>query len=162
MTFQYGRPLSDPTIRKPKKEMHPVCLSCGYDMRGNQSGNCPECGQAFIYSHWERAERDVKQQISDVDSGLASARYAWIVAVAGIAIRGASILLLEGSCMGTLIRVLGFLTGIVAICLSLNIFRAGKLPVWARDHLARSPAYGSAIVGIVGGIALIVAGIVFK
>ena len=21
-----------------------LCLACGYDLRGNESGNCPECG----------------------------------------------------------------------------------------------------------------------
>lgn len=123
-------------------------------MRGNQSGVCPECGEAFIYRNWERAVRDVKQQIGDMEGGLVGARYAWIVAIAGIAIRGTGYLLLQGSCFGTLTMVLGFVMGIAAFLLSLNVFRIGRLPVWAREHVEEQPSYGSALVGIIGGATL--------
>jgi hypothetical protein len=29
--------------RKPKAD-HPVCTRCGYNLTGNTSGVCPECG----------------------------------------------------------------------------------------------------------------------
>ncbi len=160
MTFRYGDPVFDELKAKPKKpEFRPVCLSCGYDMRGNQSGVCPECGEPFVYSHWERAAREVEMQIADMEGGLIGARYAWIVAVVAIAIRGTGILLLEGSCFGTLIRILSFGAGAAAFLLSLNVFRVGKLPVWARKHVAVQPSYGSALVGIVGGAVLIAVGV---
>lgn len=156
MTFRYGDPVYDESKAKPKKpEFMAVCLSCGYDMRGNQSGVCPECGEPFVFRDWERAVRDVKQQITEIEGGLLGARYAWIIAVVGIAVRGAGILLLQGSCFGTLIRVLGFAAGVAAVLLSLNVFRIGKIPSWARDHVEVQPAYGSALVGIVGGATLI-------
>jgi|GEM_PF-3069548 len=163
MTFRYGDPVYEPAKHKPKKpEFRPVCLGCGYDMRGNQSGVCPECGKPFVYSKWERAVRDVEQQIADLEGGLWGARYAWIVTVVAIAVRGAGILLLQGSCFGQLIRVMGFVAGAVALLLSFNVFRVTRLPPWARSHLKVQPAYGSAMVGIVGGIALITASIMFK
>ena len=30
--------------RRPRKESNPRCRRCGYDLTGNQSGICPECG----------------------------------------------------------------------------------------------------------------------
>ncbi len=163
MPFSYGAPVSDDFKPKPKKpDFMPVCLNCGYEMRGNQSGVCPECGEPFVYRDWERAVRDVKQQIGDMEGGLIGAKYAWVVAIVAIAMRGTGILLLEGSCFGTLIRVVSFVAGIAAFLLSLNVFRVGKIPVWARGHVETQPAYGSALVGIVGGAVLITAAVVFK
>lgn len=40
-----------PTKRWPPEplpgEVIPICPSCRYDLRGNTSGVCPECGQSF-------------------------------------------------------------------------------------------------------------------
>lgn len=30
----------------------PVCIDCGYDLSGNVSGRCPECGKPFKLSDW--------------------------------------------------------------------------------------------------------------
>jgi len=162
MTFRYGDPVVDPEsikAKQQKKEFLPVCLACGYDMRGNRSGTCPECGRVFVFGEWERAVREVQMMIADMEGGLVGARYAWVVAVVGVALRGLGILFLDGTCFGTTIRVLGFLMGIASIMLALNIFRAGKLPIWARPHLTVQPAYGSALVAIIGGATLITASI---
>ncbi len=29
----------------------PVCIPCGYNLTGNESGVCPECGSAVVDSH---------------------------------------------------------------------------------------------------------------
>ena len=31
--------------RAAKRERLPMCLKCGYDLTGNASGVCPECGK---------------------------------------------------------------------------------------------------------------------
>lgn len=31
-------------FRKQSREVHPLCLKCSYDLTGNVSGRCPECG----------------------------------------------------------------------------------------------------------------------
>ena len=33
------------SYRKPRSE-HPTCANCGYNLTGNTSGICPECGTA--------------------------------------------------------------------------------------------------------------------
>jgi predicted amidophosphoribosyltransferase len=32
----------------------PECASCGYNLTGNQSGICPECGTRVPYALWRR------------------------------------------------------------------------------------------------------------
>ena len=36
-----------PRVRRRHRQRHGLCLYCGYDLRGNMSGACPECGRAF-------------------------------------------------------------------------------------------------------------------
>jgi hypothetical protein len=31
-----------------RRAMQPYCLKCGYDLTGNASGVCPECGNRFV------------------------------------------------------------------------------------------------------------------
>ncbi len=38
--------LERPFARDRKRRAKGQCLACGYDLRGNLSGVCPECGQA--------------------------------------------------------------------------------------------------------------------
>lgn len=33
--------------RKHRRRNLGLCLHCGYDLRGNESGTCPECGYGF-------------------------------------------------------------------------------------------------------------------
>ena len=35
-----------PLIRVRNRRRRGLCVTCGYDLRGNVSGVCPECGQA--------------------------------------------------------------------------------------------------------------------
>ena len=30
-----------------RQRMFPHCVSCGYDLTGNETGACPECGRRF-------------------------------------------------------------------------------------------------------------------
>jgi len=32
---------------RARRLMFPQCVSCGYDLTGNETGACPECGQRF-------------------------------------------------------------------------------------------------------------------
>lgn len=47
-----------PWIRRAVAErlsgtQQPVCANCGYDLRGNRTSRCPECGAAFESQHVE-------------------------------------------------------------------------------------------------------------
>ena len=47
IVFRLGRRQMQASIRTQLRERGlPVCLRCGYDLRGNESGVCPECGTA--------------------------------------------------------------------------------------------------------------------
>lgn len=35
-----------PALRAQRRRRRGCCLGCGYDLTGNESGVCPECGQA--------------------------------------------------------------------------------------------------------------------
>jgi len=41
ITMDYEMSLLIPAVRK---ELGGICIACGYDLRGNVSGTCPECG----------------------------------------------------------------------------------------------------------------------
>lgn len=46
MVLRYSRRTVRPLLREIlDKQLQPVCAACGYDLRGNTSGTCPECGQ---------------------------------------------------------------------------------------------------------------------
>jgi hypothetical protein len=53
------------------------CISCGYDLTGNQSGRCPECGKPSTdrAAHWSRERR----------RGLAVATLAVMLSLGGVA-----------------------------------------------------------------------------
>ncbi len=42
--FKLRRPMQRDLRRQPVNMGIPVCTGCGYDLRGNTSGRCPECG----------------------------------------------------------------------------------------------------------------------
>lgn len=160
MEFRYGDPVHDPTQVKRKSVVyHPVCLACGYDMRGNMSGRCPECGQVFVYGEWEREVRRAKLKVADVESAVASATHAWKVVIAAVGLRLLGLLVAQGGFTAILLRIAVIIAGLVAFALACNVFRVRRLPPWAIEHLTVQPDYGSALVGIVGGIALILSGV---
>ena len=49
--------------RPQRKSGHPKCLGCGYDLTGNQSGVCPECGRPrmrVIANRWENVAHQIE------------------------------------------------------------------------------------------------------
>ena len=55
----------------------PLCLNCGYNLRGNASGRCPECGYEFTPRGMARYHRAVHRGRSDMT------RWTWQIGVAG-------------------------------------------------------------------------------
>ncbi|MHC4126690.1 MAG: hypothetical protein ACYSWT_03970 [Planctomycetota bacterium] len=55
--WQFG--LRRPTRRRIREELLargiPVCLACGYSLRGQTGTRCPECGRAFDPQRFERS-----------------------------------------------------------------------------------------------------------
>jgi hypothetical protein len=39
-----------PELRRRERRAKGLCLRCGYDLHGNVSGVCPECGTSVRYS----------------------------------------------------------------------------------------------------------------
>ena len=163
--FSYGEPDKRPEdVKKATAEtFHPVCLSCGYDMRGGTTPGprrCPECGQVFAYSEWERELRYVKQQIGETEEYLWWVPHAWKIAAVGVAVRLLQLLLGQGG--GYFFRVLAIICGAIAFFMAINIQRVKRLPPWAVPHLKRKPDHGGALLGIGLGLALILSGIFLK
>ncbi len=48
--------LTHHVVTRYRKRPHGLCLSCGYDLTGNISGVCPECGQPVTRSEEARTE----------------------------------------------------------------------------------------------------------
>ncbi|MCA9292679.1 MAG: hypothetical protein KDA20_02565 [Phycisphaerales bacterium] len=44
-------------VQKPVDRSSLQCLSCGYDLAGNETGECPECGVMLTYEQIERLAR---------------------------------------------------------------------------------------------------------
>lgn len=145
--------------KEPREEYHPLCLTCGYDMRGNSSGRCPECGNDFVYREWERAVKDAKDCISEVEDILAWVPFAWKLTLAGVVIFLTR--LIPGVSPGWqgFARVMALICGAVAFLLAINVLRIRRVPLWARKNLKVIPDYSSALVGLLGGAAVVVAGI---
>ena len=161
MEFRYGEPVHDPTL-KPKKpgppDFQPLCLVCGYDMRGLHSGRCPECGNSFVYREWERAVRDAKADIAQVEDFFRWVSWAWKLVVFGIALFLTT--LIPGAPLWRVFaRVAALISGAIAFLLAINILRIRRVPTWARSHFTVPPDYSSALVGILGGAALVLAAI---
>ncbi len=163
MEFRYGAPVHEPTKAKPKgPDFLPVCLACGYDMRGNVSRRCPECGQAFTYREWERALRDAKSKLDEVETYLRWVPWALKIAVAGILLRLFGLALFPGSCFNTLTRAVALLCGIAAVLIAVNVLRVRQLPIWALNHLKVKPDSFGAALGVGFGLAAIASAIFFK
>lgn len=162
MEFRYGEPVHDPaTMRKkePREDYHPLCLTCGYDMRGHGVGRCPECGNTFVYREWERAVKDAKNSIAQVEDLLAWVPWAWKVTVVGILAFLTRLIPGVSTPWQGFARALGFLCGAMGFLLAINVLRVRRVPPWARSHLKVPPDYSSALVGLLGGAALAAAAI---
>ena len=52
-------PLVSGPIRQWRRKRNGWCLECGYNLTGNRTGRCPECGTRFYrrpsYARWSRA-----------------------------------------------------------------------------------------------------------
>ena len=152
MDFRYLESLAGTT--KPD-EPPPVCLTCGYDLRGSTSGRCPECGQSFTSTQWKRESSEIKTKTADVDEALKWVALAWKVVAAGAALEVLGFIVMAGSCGSWLLRIAGAFCGLAAFFLGVNIFRTRQLPEWARERLSTKPDYVSAYVGIFGGLLLV-------
>jgi predicted RNA-binding Zn-ribbon protein involved in translation (DUF1610 family) len=162
MEFRYGDPVHDPTTapkKTTKPAFHPQCLTCGYDLRGLTSGRCPECGNVFVHRDWEHAVRDAKDAIAEVEQLLAWVPWAWKVVVFGIAVFLTA--LIPGMSPGwrLFVRITGLLSGALGFLFAVNVLRVRQVPTWARSHLEIQPDYSSALVGFLGGVALVLAAI---
>ena len=55
LVFAGTVPLATPPVRRWRRKRNGWCLACGYDLRGNRSGRCPECGTRFRHTRqWHR------------------------------------------------------------------------------------------------------------
>ena len=163
MLFQYGPPVRSPALAKPKEPgFLPVCLACGYDMRGNTSRRCPECGVAFVDREWERAVRDAKAKIDEVETYLHWVPWGLRIAVGCMVLRLFGLALLPGSCFDTLTRGVALLGGIAAVLMAVNVLRVRQIPTWALSHLkVKADSFG-AVLGVGCGLASIASAIFFK
>lgn len=59
----YRRPIQVVLREKLNQLGMPICIGCGYDLRGNTSGACPECGRATQSS--DAAECDQPATVLD-------------------------------------------------------------------------------------------------
>ncbi len=163
MEFRYGDPVYEPTKAKPKEpDFLPVCLACGYDMRGNVSRRCPECGQAFVERDWERAVRDVKFKISEIEGYLQWVLWAWRIALVGILLRLFGLGLFFGGSLNTFIRGVTLVCGLAAVLIAVNVLRVRQLPVWARGHLKIKADPLGAALGVGCGLAAVASAVLLK
>jgi predicted RNA-binding Zn-ribbon protein involved in translation (DUF1610 family) len=133
----------------------PFCTGCGYDLTGAVSDRCPECGQVFVAREWRQYAAHLQQQLKELEEAGRWVRAAHWIAGVGVALVFAGFFA-PASCFQTVVRSLAGLCGFVAVFLSLNLFRVGRLPPWARESLSVSKRYhGPAFVTIVAGVAVV-------
>jgi hypothetical protein len=53
--------------RVPKEYPEGFCQGCGYDMTGNVSGRCPECGKPYEPTFWQHAHWEEHPSHDDAD-----------------------------------------------------------------------------------------------
>ncbi len=56
-----GLPLAHGPLRRWRRRRNGWCVYCGYDLNGNRSGRCPECGAR----HARRRSRPVSRSVPD-------------------------------------------------------------------------------------------------
>ncbi len=141
---------------KGKAQPEPVCMTCGYDLRGSVTQVCPECGQAFDRLAWEREVSQTQEKLAEIENSLEMVGLGWRIGLIGLCV---SILLMltsqTGMCVG---RCVSVGTGFTSFFLGCGYFRSFLLPTWARERIATRSFTASAWAAMLLGVLLFLAG----
>ncbi len=139
-----------------KGDAEPVCMTCGYDLRGSVTQVCPECGQAFDRLAWEREVAQTQDKLAEIENSLEMVGLGWRVGLVGLCV---SVLLMlsgqHGLCVG---RCISVGAGFISFFLGCGYFRAYQLPKWAREKIATNSFTTSAWAAVLLGVLLLLAG----
>lgn len=140
-------------------DVPPFCLTCGYNLTGSVSDRCPECGQVFVHKEWQREVDRIKLQVSEAKDSILLASVGLKVAVAGLVIRVLGVMWGAGGLVAWAGRGIAMVCGVAAVFLGLGALRAGRLPVWVREHFDLKPKPSTAVGAITAGAALVAIGL---
>ena len=62
----------------------PTCVSCGYDMRGATSNQCPECGYVVVRREALQHDANIKRAIDEHEEAVAWGRRGMILGAVGL------------------------------------------------------------------------------
>lgn len=130
----------------------PFCTGCGYDLTGAVSERCSECGQVFVRKEWRDKVAAIKRRMHQVEDANNWAAFGLKGAVGGLVVLALCIITKKGFSVMFLRGVAGVL-GVMSVLMGLGVLRAGSLPEWARERLAKPPRkdimVGALLVGVV-------------
>ena len=132
------------------------CLECGYNLTGNITSRCPECGSPFSLRELEQTVERVRIQMMELESINAWNHLALRTAVIGVALSIiATILGKVGSpALAAFAKLFSLSAGVGCIAMALGTLRVYSLPCWARGRMKERIDYGVACQALAVGTAV--------
>lgn len=146
------------TDARPKSTIPPFCAQCGYNLTGAVSAVCPECGHLFDRKEWEDRSRLVARRVVQLEEANIWAGHAMFLAVAAGCVE---ILCWTGraSVPALLFNPLAWIGGFISFFLGLAVIRASTWAVLAPTSKPIRPDFGAALIDVILGGLVMVAGI---
>ncbi len=136
----------------------PFCVACGYNLTGLLSDRCPECGTVFVAAEWRVEAARINRLAARIRDANEWVHNGSKVVAAGVVLL-VVILLVRGSWAEAFARIAAAICGTSATFLGIGVFRVKRLPLWAYERLAPSPAYAYAVgICVSGAIIVVLAG----
>lgn len=141
----------------------PICRQCGYDLTGNESKRCPECGTEFTFKELAEYVEQVRIDVRELELVNLWFRSAFRCGAAGVALLVAGLVFAgQGAFrLEKAAQALAFLCGLAGPLVCSGLMLVYRLPEWARQPARQCLDYDKAAAAAIVGAAVMCAALIF-